>query len=300
MRFSLRQLQVFVTTAKYENISKAAQHLSMSQSAASDSLRELEALYNTQLFDRVGKRLQLNETGQDLLPHAEELMTRARELEQNITSQVQSGSLKIGATQTVATTLALPLISNFQKQYPKSQLTLEIGNTLSISMKVANFELDVALIEGEINNPQLNIVPWVADELQVFCHPEHPLSNQHNLKEQNLLEYNWILREPGSGTRQTFDRVMHDMLPQLTIALELQQNEAVLTAVKENLGLGCLSRLCLTQAVTLGEICLLPVARRRFQRNFYLITHKNKYQSLAMKQWLALVKSSETEINPAS
>jgi DNA-binding transcriptional LysR family regulator len=291
MKFTLRQLEVFLATARQENLSRAATNLAMSQSAASDALKELEHQFDVQLFDRIGKRLQLNEAGRLLLPLAEELLSRAAEVDQVLTNQAGLGALKVGATLSIGNHLCIPLIDLYRQRYPNSRVGLEIANTEIISHLVANFELDVGLIEGEINNPALNIQPWRGDELVIVASPQHPLAdNDAPLTDAQLLSANWIIRENGSGTRQTFNRVMHDLLPQLNIILEIQHSEAIIQAVRMGMGLGCLSRLSVQDSLDRGEVVALQANDRSFRRNFYLLVHRHKYQSTALQHWLELCK----------
>jgi len=292
MKFTLRQLEVFLATARLENISRAAEVLAMSQSAASDSLRELEHQFDMQLFDRVGKRLQLNASGKLLLPRAEELLTRAGDLERSLGDHEDIGTIKVGATLSIGNALCIPLIRQYRQRYPESRISLQVANTEHISQMVAGFELDVGLIEGEINNPALDITRWREDELVICCSPDHPLANKKSLSEKDLLDAAWILREPGSGTRQTFDRVMHELLPSLKLELELQQSEAIMQAVQSVMGLGCLSRLTLSDAFAKGSLVPLQVRGRQFKRYFYLIVHKQKYRNAGMKHWLELCEES--------
>jgi DNA-binding transcriptional LysR family regulator len=294
MKYTLRQLEVFLATARHENISRAAQDLAMSQSAASDSLRELEHQFDVQLFDRIGKRLQLNDFGRSLLPRAEELLARAQELEASLSTHEESGTLKIGTTFSIGNALCVPLIQQYRQRYPDSQVSVELANTGRISAMVAGFELDLGLIEGEINDPTLEITPWREDELVIFCSPQHPLARKAWLSRQDLLAASWILRESGSGTRQTFDRVLHDLQPQLRIELELQSAEAILQAVRADMGLGCLSLLLLQDAFARGELVPLRARGRDFRRNFYLIIHRQKYRSAAIRHWLQLCKEQAT------
>lgn len=288
MKFTLRQLEVFLATARQENLSRAALELSMSQSAASDSLRELEHQFDVQLFDRIGKRIQLNDFGRMLQPRAEELLSRAKELEQTLSAQEGMGALKVGATQSIGNFLCIPLIDQYRQRFPDSRISLEVGNTEQISHKVAHFELDVGLIEGEINNPALDILRWRDDRLVLFCSKDHPLADKARLSRSDLLGSDWILRETGSGTRQTFDRVMHDLLPYLNIVLELQHTEAIIQAVKTGMGLGCLSSVTLESAFASGEVVPLQAGPREFIRDFYLIRHKHKYLSTAIAHWQEL------------
>lgn len=288
MRYSLRQLEVFLATARHENITVAARELAMSQSAASGSLRELENQFDIKLFDRLGKRLQLSELGRQLRPQAQNLLEQARTLEQSLAGQGTIGRLQIGATLTIGNYIAVNMIADFRLRYPQADVALQVANTQAIAERVASFELDMGLIEGELQHPDLEIVHWRQDELVVFAAPDHPLARSGALSDQELLALPWIVRERGSGTRQAFDRAMHGILTDLQIAMELQHTEAIKRAVEAGLGVGCLSRICLADAFARGSLVPLSVPGRDFRREWFLITHRKKFHSAALKEWLAL------------
>ena len=140
MRYSLRQLEVFLATARYENVTRAAQALSMSQSAASGSLSELESQFDVKLFDRIGKRLQLSELGQQLRPRAESLLEQAQALEQALAGNEVIGRLQIGATLTIGNYIAVNMIADFRQQNPQADVVLQVANTETIAEQVASFE----------------------------------------------------------------------------------------------------------------------------------------------------------------
>ncbi|MDT8399592.1 MAG: LysR family transcriptional regulator [Pseudomonadales bacterium] len=288
MKYTLRQLEIFLATANCQNLTRAAEKLCMSQSAASGALKELENQFDISLFDRVGKRLQLNDLGLALQPRAEELLERARELEEALGRHLDAGPIKVGATLSIGNYLAIPLVAKYMEQFPASRITLTVDNTARITHRVAHFELDVGLIEGEINNPDLRVLPWRHDELVVFCARQDPHAAKAELSPQDLLDARWILREPGSGTRQTFDRAMHDLLPELRIMLELEHTEAIKRAVEAGMGIGCLSRITLADAFAAGRLHALSVPGRDFRRALYLIYHKDKYHTAGLKHWLEL------------
>ena len=292
MKYTLRQLEVFLATASHCNISRAAEQLFMTQSAASNALKGLEQHYDMKLFDRIGKRLQLNDQGKLVRPQAEALLAQAQELELTLRQQAEHGLLQVGATLTIGNYLAVDLMAKYTSLYPDSQIKLQVENTERITRKVINFELDVGLIEGELNHPELDVIPWQDDELIVFCAPDHALANVNNISDKHLLEAQWVLREEGSGTRQTFDRAMHGLLPQLKINLELQHTEAIKRAVESKLGLGCLSEVALRDAFEKGRLLPLKTATRDFRRKFYFIIHRQKFRSVSLKRWLELCVDS--------
>ncbi|WP_445355314.1 LysR family transcriptional regulator [Microbulbifer sp. EKSA008] len=292
MRYTLRQLEVFLACAHHENVSRAAESLSMSQSAASTALKEFEQQFELRLFERTGKRLRLNELGRQLWPRAEELLERAQELEQTLATHRELGSLKIGATLTIGNYLTASVMARYMEEQPGTQVQLEVANTAAIAERVLNFELDLGLIEGEINHPDLEIIPWRHDELVVFCAPNHPLASRKRLADKDLIGATWITRESGSGTRQTFERAMAGILPKLHILLELQHTEAIKRAVETGLGISCLSRVSLAEAFKRNSLIELPVPQRNFQREFYFALQRQKYRSAGIERWIELCKQA--------
>ena len=300
MRYTLRQVEVFLGVARTESVSQAAKALSMSQSAASGSLADLERQFDVQLFDRVGKRLQLNELGRSLRPRAEALLAQAGEVERALTQHKEEvGTLRIGATLTIGNYLAVPLMARFMRDHPGAALTLAVANTEEIARQVENFEIDIGLVEGEVQHPDLQITPWRDDELVVFCAPEHPLARKRTLTDHDLRQAAWIVRERGSGTRQAFDRAMHGLLSDVHIALALQHTEAIKGAVQAGLGLGCISRIALEDAFRQGVLLPCRVPQRDFRRQFFFLLHKQKYRSPGVEHWLNLCRG-ETRRPPGN
>ncbi|BAP13002.1 MAG: LysR family transcriptional regulator [Alcanivorax borkumensis] len=292
MRYTLRQLEVFLAIAHFENVSHAAHHLSMSQSAASGALKELEGLYDIKFFERAGKRLKLNELGRQFWPRAEALLAQARELESDLQSRRDLGRLNVGATLTIGNYLAVAIMADYMAQQPGARVHLEVANTRSIVDRVLSFELDLGLIEGELNHPDLELLPWREDELVVFCSPDHPLSSKQALTDEDLRAAHWIVRESGSGTRQTFERALHGLVAELDLALELEHTEAIKRAVETGLGISCLSRVCLQEAFKRGSLVELSVPHRDFNREFYFVLHRQKYRSPGIERWLELCRAS--------
>ena len=296
MKYSFRQLEVFLAAAHFQNITRAAESLAMSQSAASSALKELENQFDIQLFDRVGKRLQLNELGRLYRPKAESLLAQATELEQAFSKHSEVGALKVGATLTIGNYLAVGVMAKYMNTPTRPKVSLEVANTSAIARRVRDFELDIGLIEGELQSPELEVIPWREDELTVFCSPSHPLARKQALTDEDLRQAVWIMREPGSGTRQSFERGMHGLLPDLNILLELEHTEAIKRAVEADLGIGCLSKVVLADAFKRGSLVPLSVPDyRKFDRQFYFILHKQKYRSAGIARWMSLCQ----ELQPA-
>ncbi|MCX2974009.1 LysR family transcriptional regulator [Halieaceae bacterium IMCC8485] len=292
MRFTFRQLQVFLATARFENVSRAAESLAMSQSAASGSLKELEQQFEVQLFDRLGKRLQLSELGRQVRPQAERLLAQAQDFEAALSTEEGSGALRVGATLTIGNYLAVPMIAVFRERYTQADVALQVANTKTIARQVADFELDLGMIEGEMNHPQLETIHWREDELQVFAAPGHPLAGVSQVSDDQLMSQRWIMRESGSGTRQAFERAMHGILTDLDISMELQHTEAIKRAVEAGLGVACLSKISLKEAFQRGSLIPLSIPHRDFSRQLNLILQRDKFHTATLERWLSLCRET--------
>jgi len=288
MRYTLRQLEVFVTIARTGNVSHAGDELGMSQSAASGALADLEHQFDARLFDRIGRRLRLSELGHALRPQAEAVLERARELESAFAQRNAVGRLRVGATLTIGNYVAVPLMARYLNEAPGAVVALDIANTEEIVRRVENFEIDVGLIEGELSHPELTVTPFQDDELVVFSALSHPLARKKTLSDDDLRRIAWIVREPGSGTRQTFDRAMSGLLPELQLAHELRHIAVIKRAVEAGLGMGCVSRLALVDEIERGKLKAYAVPQRDFRRKFYFVLHRQKHMGTPLRRWLAL------------
>lgn len=290
MKFTLRQINVFTEVARQESVSRAALALSLSQSATSTALAELERLYSTQLFDRVGKSLRLNELGQALLPQAIELIERAAAIEAVLENRAGFGLLRIGATLSIGNYLATLIVADYLKRHPESRAQLKVHNTERIVEEVARYELDLGLIEGRCHHPDLSVETWVEDELAVFCAPTHKLARVGQASLAELTGEDWIVREVGSGTRETLDQALHYHHFEPKIRLELEHNEAIKRAVEFGLGISCLSRMALRDAFHRGSLIALETPELDLRRQFQFLWHKRKIQTSGLREFIALCR----------
>jgi len=291
MRFTLRQIAVFVAVARHENVSRAAAELSLSQSATSAALAEIERQYDTQLFDRFGKALRLNELGQALLPQALQLIEHALAIETQLAGRAGYGKLSIGATLTIGNYLATLIVADFLKRHPESSLHLTVHNTATIIDQLAHHALDLGLIEGSCRHPDLVVEPWVADELVVFAAPAHRLARRDAVSVAELRGEPWIVRELGSGTRETLDQALRHHHWPLNIRLELEHTEAIKRAVEFGLGIGCISRLALREAFRRGSLVPIEVPELDLRRHFHFLWHRRKFQTPGMREFIALCRT---------
>ena len=280
MKLTLQQLKVFATIARYGNLGLAANELCLSKGAVSQSLQELERQLSTPLFDRIHPRLQLNNEGRLLQPAAEELLTRM----QDSPDAEPSGQLRLGASQTIGNYL-LPTLLASSKQELGLPPKVTINNTHLLCHALANFELDMALIEGENHHPDLLAEPWLQDEMLVVAPPGHPLANKKELSLSRLGGEAWVLREAQSGSREQFIQQIQPDLPRWQPGLELNTLEAVMLAVEKGLGISFISRLAASDRLADGRLIALPLSRR-FPRQLSLIWHKQKYHSTSLRHFI--------------
>ncbi|CAJ1851179.1 MULTISPECIES: LysR substrate-binding domain-containing protein [Aeromonas] len=301
MKLTLQQLKVFATIARYGNLGLAANELCLSKGAVSQSLQELERQLSTPLFDRIHPRLQLNNEGRLLQPAAEELLTRMQDIENLFSPDAEpSGQLRLGASQTIGNYL-LPTLLASSKQELGLPPKVTINNTHLLCHALANFELDMALIEGENHHPDLLAEPWLQDEMLVVAPPGHPLANKKELSLSRLGGETWVLREAQSGSREQFIQQIQPELPRWQPGLELNTLEAVMLAVEKGLGISFISRLAVSDRLKDGRLVALPLTRR-FPRQLSLIWHKQKYHSASLRHFIHFCRAQMNDaeaISPA-
>ncbi len=284
VRLTLKQLEVFVAIARGGTTRAAAEHVSRSQSAASNALSELEVVLGVQLFDRVGKKLVINENGRALLPKAAGMVEQAIETEALFTT-AHAAPLRLASSYTIGEYLLPGLIAGWKKAHPRSHVRVEIANTHDVFEAVASFVADLGFIEGTHTHPELRVRRWRSDQLVVVAAPTHPLAGRRVTSRQ-LQSATWVLRESGSGTREASDRWLIPSLAEVQVELELGSNEAVKRAVAAGIGLGCLSRLAVREAIAEGWLVELATKLPEMQRHLSIVQHRSKTMGLAAEDFL--------------
>ncbi|SFB15170.1 DNA-binding transcriptional regulator, LysR family [Collimonas sp. OK607] len=294
MRLTIRQLQIFLAVAHSGSTTAAAEQVALSQSATSAALNELENLLDCRLFDRVGKRLILNDNGRLLLPQAGQVVDAAKTIEQQFLTpgMAQGGGLQIGSSTTIGSYLLPSMIAAYRQQHSELQVRVTIANTADIVAAVVNFEVDVGLIEGPTHAADLQVEPWMVDELLIVASPQHPLAGgEKKVGVTQLREAEWLLREPGSGTREAVEQVLLPHLHHLRQSYEFGNSEAIKHATAAGLGVSCLSHAVVADFLQSGRLVELKTSLPRLHRHFYLIHSKHKMLSLRLMQFLAYCRS---------
>ena len=284
MHITLRQLEVFTEVLKSGSTTQASVVLALSQSAVSAALADLEGQLSVQLFDRVGKRLVINEHGRLLYPKALALLEQAGEIEQLF--RHDGGALRIAASSTIGNYMLPEMIARYRHDFPATPLELNVGNSQDVIGAVADFRVDLGLIEGPCHMPTLVTQPWLEDELVVFAAPENPLAQQP-LTLELLANAPWILRERGSGTREVLDHLLLAHLPHFRLVMELGNSEAIKHAVRHGIGISCLSRRVIEEQLASGVLVELKIPLPPLMRTLYLIHHRQKHISNALQRFLS-------------
>jgi DNA-binding transcriptional LysR family regulator len=307
LRLTLRQLQIFVAVARTGSTTAASADIALSQSATSSAVNELERLLSLRFFDRAGKRLLLNDNGRALLPRALALLDAAAGIERmahGVEAQLQS--IRVGASTTIGSYLLPSLLSKYLHAQEREAGTawrskVTIGNTAEICDAVAAFELDVGLIEGPCHQPALEVVPWLRDELVVVASPGSAAaqasrsSRDGRVPVRLLREAVWLLREPGSGTREATDQALLPQLRSYRRSIELGSSEAIKHAAAEGLGVACLSSWVVSDLVAAGKLIRLPTTLPHMTRQCHLVVHRQKQPTPALRTFAALATAHAAE-----
>lgn len=288
-RVTLRQWSVFVAVARCETTTAAGAQLSLSQSAVSAALAELESALAQPLFDRHGRRLHLNALGRQLLPQAQALLDHADALE--LATQQPSVRLKLAASSTIGNYVLPALLARLRQQIaPDSQLDLLIGNTQDVVDAVLRFDVDLGLIEGSCRGEALEIEPWMEDEMVIVAAPDHPLAHGR-VSHAALRQAAWLMREPGSGTRELIDSRIAAAVGPLHVALELGHSEAIQRTVAAGYGISCLSRHVVNDALRDGRLAIVDSGLPRIARPLLIVRHRDKHPTRGLAQFVEALHS---------
>ncbi|HET8611516.1 MAG TPA: LysR substrate-binding domain-containing protein [Sphingomonas sp.] len=286
---TLEQLRIFVTVAERLNMTRAAEALHLTQSAVSAAVAALETRHATRLFDRVGRGLALSEAGRAFLPEARAVLARAAEAEALLDdlAGLRRGSLRIAASQTVASYWLPSRIARFGAAHPGVAVAFEAMNTAQVAAAVLAGEAELGFVEGRVVEPALAQRRVGGDRLGLYVGIDDPLAGRA-LAPADLPRLAWALRERGSGTRDHFERTLEGFgIPAdtLDVRLELPSNEAVLGAIEAGGLVAAVSALAAGPHYAAGRIGRIDLALP--PRDFTLLVHGDRRRSRAGEAFLA-------------
>ncbi|HEY1735619.1 MAG TPA: LysR family transcriptional regulator [Methylovirgula sp.] len=292
---TLEQLRIFVAVAEHQHVTRAAKELNLTQSATSAAIAALEARYAMKFFDRVGRRIELTETGRLFLVEARAVLAQAAAAEAVLDdlAGLKRGTLSIAASQTVANYWLPPRMHRFREAYPGISLRLKIGNTEQVTAWVNELAVDLGFVEGAIDNPALSAKPVAEDSLVLVAYAEHPWAAKRKVTREHLIATDWVLREPGSGTRSITEAALARLgvpISECKIALELPSNEAVLSAVENGAGATIVSEVAARAAIEAGTLLRRDIDLPK--RQFYVLLHKERSANAAQRAFLDLIEGA--------
>ena len=279
---TIRHLKIFIAVAETGSMSRAVQKLFLSQPTVSQAIRELEENYEVRLFERLSKRLYITPAGQELLGYAYQAVGQFDQLESRMQKNRRRESLRIGGTITVGACLLSNIMSDFKKMLPDAETLAYVGNTRTIEEKLLHSELDIAIVEGDIRNPDLISLSCIRDYLVLGCSREHPLARKEILHIPELNHQSFVMREKGSGTRALFDRFIERHHLDIHTAWEATCPETFRSAILDNECLAVISVRLLERDIRDGQIRIYNVNTDEFERSFSLVRHKDKVPTISM------------------
>ncbi len=290
-----RRLQVFATVARLLSFTKAAEALHMTQPAVTFQIRQLEEYFNTRLFDRTHNRITLTEAGDLVKGYADRIISLTNEMDNEVrtlTGDIQ-GPLLIGASTTIGEYFIPGIIGTFRGSFPDVRIRLHVANTNGIIHMVENNEIDIGIVEGPVNNKNLvKEVIW-NDELVTVCPVNHPLAEKKKVAIPQVLEYPFISREEGSGTREVVENYLEKRKVEpdsLNIIMEFGSPESIKSAVTAGLGVSILSVATVEKELALGTLAAIPLSPP-IRRSFSIVHQRQKFRLRAMEEFLEFARA---------
>ena len=292
---TFEQLRIFVAVAERQHVTRAAEALNLAQSAASAAIAALEAQYGVKFFHRVGRGIELTEVGRSFLPEARAVIARAEaaELALSDLAGLERGTLLIRASHTIASYWLPRHIVAFRRAHPGVDIKLTIGNSAQVAAAVRDGLADLGFVEGAIDDTDLASVEVARDQLVIVVGMDHPWAGRDPVRIKDLTAVEWVMREPGSGTRSAFEDSLERMgvrLDDLHIIQEFPSNEAVRAAVEAGMGATALSASAIVAGLEAG--LLHRIAIDLPDRSFHALRHRQRHRSLAADALMELIAGS--------
>lgn len=281
------RLKAFVSVARNLNFTKAAKELNISQPAVSKHIQELESVYGIQLFERMGSKIALTTAGTAFLRHADSIIEsyRSLKLEMNLMAGTFSGTLRVGASTTIAQYVLPQIIARFIVRFPDIRLTLLNGNSEQIEHALNKHDIDIGLVEGSSRHQGLRYAHFAKDELVMVTGVQNRIADEISVEE--LARLPLVLREAGSGTLEVIERALaiHDLrLSQMNIMLQLGSTESIKSFLL-NCPSACaiISIAALTRELTENKLKVVEVDDLRLEREFAFVTAMGQQNDIVDK-----------------
>lgn len=292
--FTLDQLRILKAIAAEGSFKRAADTLYVSQPAVSLQVQNLEKQLNVPLFDRGGRKAQLTEAGHLLLSYGEKIITLCQETCRAIEDlqNLQGGTLIVGASQTTGTYLLPRMIGQFRNKYPEVSVQLQVHSTRRTSWGVANGQVDLAIIGGEVPaelHEALQIIPYADDELALILPVSHPLSKVEMIQKEDLYRLKFITLDSQSTIRKVIDKVLSRCdidTKRLKVEMELNSIEAIKNAVQSGLGAAFVSITAIEKELQMNVLHVAPIKDVEVRRTLSVILNPSRYRSKAAEAFV--------------
>lgn len=298
MALNFHQLHIFYTVAQRGSFSSAAQSLHMTQPAVTMQVQSLEEYFGTKLFIRSTKKVELSEAGQALFPFAQRSIELIKETDMTMSkfTHMLQGRLALGASLTFGEYILPRILGPFGKEYPKISVQMKVMNTAQILEEIIHHQLTFGLVEASIHHPDVHTEAVLSDELKLIVPKDHPLLDLETITLDQAMEYPFVLREQGSGTRQVMEEeiIKKQKNPKsMNIVMELGSTGAVKSAVEAGLGISILSQSSVKHEVALGLIHIREIEGIQFTRDFYSIYLKSTLLPISAVTFLTFLRERD-------
>jgi len=301
MHITIRQLQVFDAVARHLSYTRAAEELHLTQPAVSMQIKQLEGSVGLPLFEQIGKTIYLTQAGDAMLSHARSIMQNlaAAEEEMDQLKGVDSGRLKVAIASTV-NYFATQLLAVFAREHPTVEISLDVTNREALLSRLEANIPDLVLMGKPPADLDLIAEPFMDNPLIMIASPDHPLAGKKNVRLTELEGEDFVVREPGSGTRVAMERFFAEQGFAHQKGMELMGNEAVKQGVEAGLGLAVVSVHTVEQELTLNRLVPLHVHGLPIMRRWYVAHRRGKKLSATARSFRDFVLRAGAEARLAS
>lgn len=285
---TLRHMRIFQKIYETQSVTRAAEALHMTQPAVTRALQELEKYYGLRLFERLNRRLTVTEAGRRMYDYALHLTETFDTMEKSLRDWERQGVLRVGASVSLGCSLLPQLARTFQEEHPGVEVRVRIANGELLRRDLLENRLDLALLEGEENGADLMLTPFAAGEMALIVPPGHPLARAGGATLAQAAAYPLLLRETGSATRRFLDQLLMSRGLAVQPVWESASTQALLSAVREGLGITLVPWALARQTVLRGEAERCPVTDAELIRRRYVAWHPSKYVTGTMREFVNL------------
>lgn len=272
---TLRSLEIFLALARTPNMREVASRLFISQAGVSSSLRELESELGVPLFDRVGRGIRLNEKGRLLFRHLSPLYRQLNDSLALVVSDEMVGDLRLGASTTLADYVLPQILYDFKQKHRLVNVSFYSASTKEIVQRVEDGTLDMGFVEGDVHSLKTQVMPLSKDRLVVVT-SDRDFAEAGPYPIARLISGKWLIRQEGSGTRETFLANLMRMGLSPKIFLEFSNNDAIKSVLRNKGTLACISPLVISSELRREELFVVPVSDVEFSRTFMRVLHRDR------------------------